>query len=302
MLAAHRPTVVLDVPGQPGLSADVRPRRGRSEWYGRWLTEALEQAVPGPDLVVGHSLGGAVVLASDSPRIAGRLLLSSAGLVRLRVPPGVVAATAPWLARPTPASTARVLRRMVAPGGRLPDELTEWMTPVARTCHSSLAPPPLPPELLAERRSVPCVVATGRHDVFLPPQRLGPAAQRHLGARFHVLDSSGACRWTRRSGRPPRHVVRSPRRASRPRRDPRWSGRRSPSRPVPGGGGGRAACRVRSGSRAGRGSREVATPAPGPPRRTASPRTGRGEHLPHRLERRAGDHAADAPRARSTGS
>jgi pimeloyl-ACP methyl ester carboxylesterase len=204
MLAAHRPTVVLDVPGQPGLSADVRPRRGRSEWYGRWLTEALEQAVPGPALVVGHSLGGAVVLASDSPRIAGRLLLSGAGLVRLRVPPGVVAATAPWLARPTPASTARVLRRMVAPGGRLPDELTEWMTPVARTCHSSLAPPPLPPELLAERRSVPCVVATGRHDVFLPLQRLGPAAQRH--------------------------------------------------------------------------------------------------HLPHRLERHAGDRAADAPRARSTGS
>lgn len=190
-LAARWPTVVLDVPGQPGLSADVRPHRGRSAWYGRWLTDALEQAVRGPALLVGHSLGGAVVLASDSPRIAGRLLLSSAGLVRLRVPAGVVAATVPWLARPTLPRSARVLRRMTASGGRVPDELTEWMTLVARCCHSSLAPPPLPPELLAERRSVPCVVATGRHDVFLPPTLLGPAAQRHLGARLHVMDDSG---------------------------------------------------------------------------------------------------------------
>ncbi|MCC9706656.1 alpha/beta hydrolase [Streptomyces sp. MNU76] len=190
-LAARWPTVVLDVPGQPGLSADVRPRRGRSAWYGRWLTEALEQAVPGPALLVGHSLGGAVVLASDSPRIAGRLLLSSAGLVRLRVPLGVVAATVPWLARPTLPRTARLLRRMTAFDERVPDELTEWMTLVARSCRSSLAPPPLPPGLLARRRSVPCVVATGRHDVFLPPQHIGPAAQRHLGARLHVMDDSG---------------------------------------------------------------------------------------------------------------
>ncbi|MFF9773575.1 alpha/beta fold hydrolase [Streptomyces sp. NPDC013978] len=190
-LAAGWSTVVFDVPGQPGLSGDVRPRRGRSAWYGRWLTEALEQVVPGPAVVVGHSLGGAIVLASDSPRITGRVLLSSAGLVRLLVPSSIVAATVPWLARPTELRAARVLRPMVAPGGRVPDELVQWMTVVARCCHSSLAPAPLPPRLLAERRSVPCLVATGRHDVFLPPQRVAPAAQRHLGARLHVLESSG---------------------------------------------------------------------------------------------------------------
>jgi pimeloyl-ACP methyl ester carboxylesterase len=119
------------------------------------------------------------------------VLLSSAGLVRLLVPPAVVAATVPWLARPTVPRTTRVLRRMVAPGGQVPDELAEWMTLVAGCCHSSLAPAPLPPELLAERRSVPCVVATGRHDIFLPPRRVRPAAQRHLGATLHVLEGSG---------------------------------------------------------------------------------------------------------------
>jgi len=190
-LAARWPTVVLDVPGQPGLSAEVRPRRGRSAWYGQWLTEALEQTVPGQAVVVGHSLGGAIVLASASPRIAGRVLLSSAGLVRLLVPPAVVAATVPWLTRPTVPRAARVLRRMVAPGARVPDELAQWMALVARCCRSSLAPPPLPAALLAERRSVPCLVATGRHDVFLPPRRVGPAAQRHLGTQLHVLDGSG---------------------------------------------------------------------------------------------------------------
>ncbi|MEU8990836.1 alpha/beta hydrolase [Streptomyces sp. NPDC048558] len=190
-LAARWPTVVLDVPGQPGLSADVRPSRGRSAWYGQWLTEALEQAVRGPALVVGHSLGGAIVLASESPWIAGRVLLSSAGLVRLLVPPAVVAAAVPWLARPTVPRAARVLRHMVAPGGRVPAELAEWMTLVARCCHSSLAPPPLAPALLADRRSAPCLVATGRHDVFLPPRRVGPAVHRHLGTTTHVLDSSG---------------------------------------------------------------------------------------------------------------
>ncbi|WKX13893.1 alpha/beta fold hydrolase [Streptomyces sp. NL15-2K] len=190
-LAVRWPTVVLDVPGQPGLSADIRPRRRRSAWYGRWLAEALEEVVPGPALVVGHSLGGAIVLACPSPRIAGRVLLSSAGLVRLLVPPAVVAATVPWLARPTAPRAARVLGHMVAPGGGVPDELAEWMALVARCCRSSLAPPPLPSALLAERRSVPCLVATGRHDVFLPPRRVRPVAQRHLDTSLHVLDGSG---------------------------------------------------------------------------------------------------------------
>ncbi|MFD5522009.1 alpha/beta fold hydrolase [Streptomyces sp. NPDC127066] len=190
-LAARWPTVVLDVPGQPGLSTDIRPRRGRSAWYGQWLTEALEQTVPGKALVVGHSLGGAIVLASASPRIAWRVVLSSAGLVRLLVPPAVMVATVPWLIRPTVPRAARMLRPMVAPGGRVPDELAEWMCLVARCCRSSLAPPPLPPVLLAARRPVPCLVATGRYDVFLPPRRVRPAAQRHLGTRVHVLDGSG---------------------------------------------------------------------------------------------------------------
>lgn len=178
--------MVLDVPRRPGPSTDIRPRRRRSVWYRQWLTEALEQTVPGKALVIGHSLGGAIVLASASPRIAWRVVLSSAGLVRPLVPSAVMVATVPWLTRPTVPRTARMLRPMVAPGGRVPDELAEC-TALARRgcCHSSLAPPPLPRALLAKRRTVPCPVATGRY-VFPPPQRVGPTAQRHLDTRLHV--------------------------------------------------------------------------------------------------------------------
>lgn len=191
-LARERRVVVLDLPGQPGLSADRRPRAKRSFWYGKWLTEALARAVPGPVVVVGHSLGGAVALASDSPQIVGRVLLSSAGLIRLRVPVPLLAATVPWLLRPTVARSAALVRRMAAPGqGHVADGLGEWMDLVGRCCRTSLAPPPLPSGLLELRRYVPTLVVAGRSDPFLPPRHLGPAARRRLGAEFRVIEGAG---------------------------------------------------------------------------------------------------------------
>lgn len=191
-LARERRVAVLDLPGQPGLSADRRPRAKRSLWYGKWLTEALARAVPGPVVVGGHSLGGAVALACDSPQIVGRVLLSGAGLIRLRVPVPLLAATVPWLLRPTVAGSAALVRRMAAPGqGHVADGLGEWMDLVGRCCRTSLAPPPLPSGLLELRRSVPTLVVAGRFDPFLPPRHLGPAARRRLGAEFRMIEGAG---------------------------------------------------------------------------------------------------------------
>ncbi|MFF0568522.1 alpha/beta fold hydrolase [Streptomyces sp. NPDC004041] len=191
-IARERQVVVLDLPGQPGLSEGRRPRTRRMSWYGRWLGEALAHVAPGPVVVVGHSLGGAVALACDAPQIVGRVLLSSAGIVRLRVPATVLAATVPWLLRPTPARSTALVRRMAAPGeGRVPGDLGEWMALVGRCCRSSLAPPPLPSGLLQLRRSVPTLAVSGRYDPFLPPQILGPGARRRLGAEVRVIDGAG---------------------------------------------------------------------------------------------------------------
>ncbi|WDG30716.1 alpha/beta hydrolase [Streptomyces sp. CA-278952] len=197
-IARERRVVVLDLPGQPGLSADRRPRAKRSSWYGKWLAEALARVAPGPVVVMGHSLGGAVALACDAPQIVGRVLLSSAGLVRLRVPAPLLAATVPWLLRPTVARSTALVRCMAAPGqgrgqgqGQVADGLGEWMDLVGRCCRTSLAPPPLPSGLLELRRSVPTLVATGEFDPFLPPCHLGPAVRRRLGAEFRVIEGAG---------------------------------------------------------------------------------------------------------------
>ncbi|MFI5743463.1 alpha/beta fold hydrolase [Streptomyces anulatus] len=187
----HRVTVV-DLPGQPGLSSGLRPHTRHLAWYGAWLNEFLAQTRHGPVVVVGHSLGGAVALASDSPRIIGRVLLSSAGITRLRVPAPLLAATVPWLLRPTFARSAALVRRMAAPGhGKVAESLGEWMDLVGRCCRTSFAPPALPSGLLELRRSVPTLVVTGRFDPFLPPCHLGAAARRRLGAEFRVIEGAG---------------------------------------------------------------------------------------------------------------
>lgn len=190
-LAREGGVTILDLPGQPGLSAGRRPRRRRTAWYGRWLSEALARAVPGPAVVVGHSLGGAVALACDSPQIVGRVLLSTAGVTRLRVPAPLLAATVPWLVRPSVPRAAAVLRHMCAPGQGVPGHLCAWMDLVARSCRTSLAPRPLPSALLERRRSMPALVATGRFDPFLPPRALGPAARRRLGLELRVIEGAG---------------------------------------------------------------------------------------------------------------
>jgi pimeloyl-ACP methyl ester carboxylesterase len=194
-LAATWSVLIVDLPGQPGLSAAERPAAERPgdglRAYGRWLGEVLDEAAETPAVIVGHSLGGGVALASDSPRIAGRVLLAPAGLVRLRITAGLLAATMPWLIHATYANSGRLLRRMHAPGHRPTATAASWMTQVGRHCRSSLAPAPLPADALHRLRGTPLAIASGDHDVFLPPRRLQPAARRDLGVDVRTLVGRG---------------------------------------------------------------------------------------------------------------
>jgi pimeloyl-ACP methyl ester carboxylesterase len=160
-------------------------------WYARWLDEALEQAVPGTAVLLGHSLGGAIALTCSSERVTGRVLIAPAGLVRLAVPPRLLTATLGWLAAPSTARTDRLLQLMTSPTHSATPQLIEWMTLVARYCRTTLAPAPLDPALLVGHRSVPTVVATGSHDIFLPPHRLEPAVRDLLGTDLHVIPDCG---------------------------------------------------------------------------------------------------------------
>jgi pimeloyl-ACP methyl ester carboxylesterase len=190
-LSARWPTTVVDLPGQPGLSDPHRPRRDRLAWYGRALDEILATMDADGVVVVGNSLGAAVVLAADSPRIAARALVSPAGFIRLSVDPGLALASTRWLLAPTAEHTRRMLRLFVAPGAEPPETEVEWMTLMATCCHTTLAPPPLPAELLARRAERPCVVGVGEHDRFLPPRRLAPAVRRTMDLDVRVFPGGG---------------------------------------------------------------------------------------------------------------
>ncbi|MFF4388051.1 alpha/beta fold hydrolase [Streptomyces sp. NPDC001552] len=48
LVAAGHRVLLLDVPGQPGLSSgDRNLSRGRSSWYGAWLDEVIDKTSPG---------------------------------------------------------------------------------------------------------------------------------------------------------------------------------------------------------------------------------------------------------------
>ncbi|WND34993.1 alpha/beta hydrolase [Streptomyces sp. BB1-1-1] len=188
LTAAGYRVLLVDVPGQPGLSSGERgPSGGRLSWYGAWLSEVIEEMSSEPVTVMGHSLGAAVALSCDSPRIDRLLLVCPGGLTRLRLTPAVLAASAAWILRPTPTHSARLLRAMLAPGHPPREALVDWMTLVARNCRFSGAPG----IAVQPTRSIPRIVVAGRHDVFLPPRRLGPAVRDRLGVDLGVVPEAG---------------------------------------------------------------------------------------------------------------
>jgi pimeloyl-ACP methyl ester carboxylesterase len=190
-MSARWATTVVDLPGQPGLSDPRRPRRHRLAWYGRVVNEVLAAAELDQVVLVGNSLGAAVALAADSPRIAARVLVSPAGFVRLAVDPALALASAVWRMSPTAEHTRRMLRLFVAPGEEPPETEVEWMALLAASCRTTLAPPALPAELLARRAERPCVVGVGEHDRFLPPRRLAPALRATMNLDLRVLPGMG---------------------------------------------------------------------------------------------------------------
>ena len=80
---------------------------------------------------------------------------------------------------------------MAGPGADLPAELADWTSLVGRHVRTSLAPSPLPATALAEVRCLVWLVA-GRHDPFLPAQRLTDALTRFGGPTSAiVVDNAG---------------------------------------------------------------------------------------------------------------
>lgn len=108
--------------------------------YGDWLCDVIDRLDLREVVVVGHSLGAVVALAGAArgAPFAGIVLYNPAGLVRLRVTARVLAATLPWLARPSSFTAERLVRTMTTKA--VPDHLVAWMVQVGRHVRTSLTP------------------------------------------------------------------------------------------------------------------------------------------------------------------
>jgi pimeloyl-ACP methyl ester carboxylesterase len=132
-------------------------------------------------------LGAAVALAGPTNGVDGLVLINPAGFMRLRVTPGVLRSTVPWLLRPTKERSRALLEHMTAPGTRPDARMTDWMTLVARYTKPTGAPGPLPAAVTARWSNTPRSVLSGAHDCFLPTDRLRASVREVLGVDLTVL-------------------------------------------------------------------------------------------------------------------
>jgi pimeloyl-ACP methyl ester carboxylesterase len=192
-MTAERDVLLVDLPGQPGLSCGKRPRGHRARAYGAWFDEVLSELVDRPAIVLGHSLGAAVALAGrPCPLVKGLVLVAPAGLTPAATSPELMRVALPWMVGPREDKSTRLLNFMSGPASRYPvHPLANWMTMVGRYCRTSLAPGPLATESLLAWQKKNVTVATGSHDVFFSPARLHGPARRFLDADVHVLEGAG---------------------------------------------------------------------------------------------------------------
>ncbi|MFH0901380.1 MAG: alpha/beta hydrolase [Pseudomonadota bacterium] len=196
MLTERFRVLTPDLPGQPGLSAEHRPRGGALA-YGQWLTEVLRATNAGEAVIVGHSLGGAIALAGAAAAereggmpLAGLVLVDPAGLVKLSVRWSTIVPAILWLFHPGQRSARRLLAMMEASGFEPTSALVEWMELVARHVRTSFAPATVSDAVLA-RIHIPIEVVSGVQDCFLPPVRLEAGVRRLSSARFTVVEGAG---------------------------------------------------------------------------------------------------------------
>ena len=182
-----------DLPGQPGLSAAGRPV-DEVAGYGEWLTDVLDhirQRHPQLPLVLaGHSRGAAAALLANPAHVDGLVLVSPAGLAKVRLSPVMLWRSIAWLQRPTPARSERLVDMMLGGSGAGFDTLTQWLTLVARSTRTTGAPDPLPAELLDRWHGQKVRALVGERDVFFTPAALTEPVRR-LGATLDVVPEAG---------------------------------------------------------------------------------------------------------------
>ncbi|WP_420113558.1 alpha/beta fold hydrolase [Pseudactinotalea sp.] len=190
VLARRHRVIAVDVPGEPGLSSPRRVQGARDRQLAVWFAEVLDHLGESVT-VIGHSRGAAVALSAASPWISARVLISPAGIRRLRLPPALLYAFARWALSPTPRTASRLVRHLQGPGQSPVPSWIEWMTLVGRYTYPSLAPSPVADETLRLAARRPLLVSSGEYDPFVPPKHIRPRVMEALASEVHTLPDTG---------------------------------------------------------------------------------------------------------------
>jgi pimeloyl-ACP methyl ester carboxylesterase len=181
-----------DTIGQAGKSAPTRPST-RGPAYSHWLSDVLDGLdLRQPDLV--GSSGGAwliLKLAEHAPdRIRTAILLSPAGIVRVRPGFALRAAAIGWLS-PRQDTPLRLARLTTPPPLSLDEDHVRADAGYTLHFKGQLPPPTLSARAL-RRLSAPTLLLVGQHEVVFNPTAVVARAQREIPGLIAVEIVPGA--------------------------------------------------------------------------------------------------------------
>ena len=188
-IARTRQVLVVDPPGQPGLSYPRRPSHFGA--YGAWLDEVLTSLDRRPS-VVGHALGAAIALLAQPEHVADLVLVNPAGIVKARRTTAVTNAELRWRVRPAPHTARTLVQRLAAPVTTIADDTVRWVELVGVHTNPASTPAPVGDDVLAHwaHRAGDVRILAGAHDPRFPPDRLATIAGTH-GLSTTVVQGAG---------------------------------------------------------------------------------------------------------------
>lgn len=192
-LAPDRASVcVVDLPGQPGLSAPGRPQ-DRIRAYRTWTRELLEHLGQDRDVVlVAHGVSAAVVLCAEPDTcVRGLVLVAPLGIIPTRPPWRLTWQRRLWSLRPSPRRSRQLLAELGGPYWTPTSDTIEWMSLVGRAARREPDPEPLPAHHLRTWRAVPTTVLCGEHDPLVPADLVAHRLAGTTTAAIEVVEGAG---------------------------------------------------------------------------------------------------------------
>lgn len=187
--AAHR-VLCVDIPGEPGQSADARmPMAG--DGHGRWLLQVLDALALPRVALVGCSLGGLIALqtAASAPGRVSHLALLC---------PGGVVAPNPWFVlRALPLTLlgdwgAARINAILYAGAPVDPDAARFGALVMRHMRPRLDPMPLLGDQELARLTMPVLAVAGDRDALIPgPKAMARLARQVPHAQIHLIPGAG---------------------------------------------------------------------------------------------------------------